>query len=217
MDDRALDRDVAGAAAAHQALLAMLDECLAAGDLDGVAPSRLPGWTVGHVVTHLARNADSMVRVFEAAGRVETVDRYPAGPAGRDAEIDAGAGRDPAELVGDVRATIWRLEAAWSRTAWDGSSRELGGREIPLADLPFLRWREVEVHRVDLGLGAEFADWPAAYVRIDLRQMEMRWNARRPMGMTGLPPEALAADPTTRLAWLLGRTEIDGLAPAAIF
>lgn len=23
------------------------------------APSRLPGWTVGHVLTHLARNADA--------------------------------------------------------------------------------------------------------------------------------------------------------------
>jgi maleylpyruvate isomerase len=46
--------------------------------------------------------------------------------------------------------------------------------------------------------------------------MEMRWNARRPMGLTGLPPEALAVDPTTRLAWLFGRVEIEGLAPAGV-
>jgi Mycothiol maleylpyruvate isomerase N-terminal domain len=32
-------------------------------------PSRLPGWTVGHVVTHLARNADGHVRRLEGALR----------------------------------------------------------------------------------------------------------------------------------------------------
>ena len=37
--------------------------------------------------------------------------------------------------------------------------------------------------------------------------MEMRWNARRPMGLTGLPDEALPAPPHVRLAWLLGRTD----------
>jgi maleylpyruvate isomerase len=31
-------------------------------------PSRLPGWTVGHVVTHLARNADGHVRRLDGAG-----------------------------------------------------------------------------------------------------------------------------------------------------
>ena len=42
--------------------------------------------------------------------------------------------------------------------------------------------------------------------------MEMRWNARRPMGMTGLPQAALDAPPHERLAWLLGRTSIGDLA-----
>jgi maleylpyruvate isomerase len=211
-----LDRDVAGAAAAHQGLLTMLDESVAAGVLDGSAPSRLPGWSVGHVLTHVARNADSMERVLTAAERGETVLRYA--PGQRDAEIESGATRPPDELVADVRITIWRLEQAWStHTRWDGRSREGPDREIPVSDLPFLRWREVEVHRVDLGLGYEPADWPAEYVRKDLRLMEMRWNARRPMGMTGLPPQALAAPPHERLAWLLGRTSIADLAPASVF
>jgi maleylpyruvate isomerase len=216
MDPRQLDRDVAGAAAAHQGLLAMLDGCLEAGTLDGAAPSRLPKWTVGHVLTHLARNADSMVRVLAAAERGETVARYA--PGQRDAEIEAGAGRPAGELVVDVRTTIWALEQAWStQTRWDGLSREAPDREIPVTELPFLRWREVEVHRADLGLGYEPSDWPAEYVRRDLRLMEMRWNARRPMGMTGLPPAALAARPHERLAWLLGRTSIGDLEPAGVF
>jgi maleylpyruvate isomerase len=213
-----LDRDVAGAAAAHQGLLAMLDEQLNDGALDGSAPSRLPGWTIGHVLTHLARNADSMVRVLVAADRGEVIDRYEGGQARRDAEIEAGAPRPADELVADVRTTIWSLEQTWStHTRWEGRSREAPGRESPVSELPFMRWREVEVHRTDLGLGYEPSDWPAEYVRRDLRLMEMRWNARRPMGMTGLPQAALDAPPYIRLAWLLGRTPIGDLEPAGVF
>jgi maleylpyruvate isomerase len=218
MDARQLDRDVAGAATAHQGLLAMLDERADAGTLDGAAPSRLPDWTIGHVLTHLARNADSIVRVLEAAARGDVIDRYEGGLARRNAEIEAGAGRPAEELVADVRTTIWRLEQTWSvQSRWDGRSREGEGREIPITDFPFLRWREVEVHRADLGLGYEPTDWPAEYVRQDLRWMEMRWNARRPMGMTGLPQAALDAPPHERLAWLLGRTSIGDLEPAGVF
>lgn len=217
VDVRALDRDVTGAASAHQGLLAMLDERLTEGRLDPRASSRLPEWTVGHVLTHLARNADSITRVLDASGRGKIADRYDGGAAGRDAEIEAGRERPAAAQVDDVRRTIWRLEQAWSGHAhWDGRSRETTGREIPVIDLPFMRWREVEVHRMDLGLGYEPEDWPSAYVRLELRVMEMRWNARRPMGMTGLPPAALAASPAQRLAWLLGRAPIPGLDPAGV-
>lgn len=57
-------------------------------------PSRLPGWTVGHVLTHLARNADSHLRRTEAARRGEIVDQYGAGSDGRAAEIEAGTGAE---------------------------------------------------------------------------------------------------------------------------
>ena len=197
MDARQLDRDVAGAAAAHQGLLSMLDDCLDAGTLDGAAPSRLPEWTVGHVLTHLARNADSMVRVLAAAERGATIDRYEGGVERRNAEIEEGAGRPAAELVADVRATIWAAGAGVGDAVRAGTAAAARRRvaRYPVTDLPFMRWREVEVHRADLGLGYEPADWPAEYVRQDLRWMEMRWNARRPMGMTGLPQEALDAPP----------------------
>jgi maleylpyruvate isomerase len=159
-----------------------------------------------------------MVRVLAAVERGATIDRYEGGLARRNEEIEAGAGRAAADLVADVRATIWQLEQAWStQTRWDGRSREAPDREIPVTDLPFMRWREVEVHRADLGLGYEPSDWPAEYVRHDLRWLEMRWNARRPMGMTGLPQAALDAPPHERLAWLLGRTSIGDLEPASIF
>ena len=49
---------------------------------------------------------------------------------------------------------------------WSGAAvRPHGDR--PKAMLPALRRREVEVHRIDLGLGYGFADMPADFVRTD--------------------------------------------------
>jgi len=42
-------------------------------DADVRRPSALPDWTVGHVLTHVARNADSHVRRTRAAQRHEVV------------------------------------------------------------------------------------------------------------------------------------------------
>ena len=50
-------------------------------DEDVLSPTRLPEWTVGHVLTHLARNADGHTRRLEAALRGEDVARYPGGRA----------------------------------------------------------------------------------------------------------------------------------------
>jgi maleylpyruvate isomerase len=186
--------------------------------LDPAAPSLLPDWTIGHVLTHLARNADSMTWVLESSERGELVDRYPGGVDRRDGDIEAGAGRPAAEQVADVVASDGRLDAAIAgHTKWDGQSRELAGRVIPVGELLFLRWREVEVHRADLGLGYGPDDWPVEYVRTELGELTMAWNARRPMGLTGLPREALATPEPQRLAWLLGRAEIPGLGPAGVF
>ncbi len=189
---------------------AELVDHLRSADADPRRPSTLPGWTLGHVLTHLARNADGHLSML--AGRRQ----YPHGVAGRNADIEAGAGREWGELVADVAATAGQLDAAFAeRRDWSGSSTMLSG-ERPTALLPLLRQREVEVHRSDLGLGYGFADMPTDYVRADLRLMEMLWRARRPMGLTPLPEAALALDPSTRLAWLMGRAEVDGLPPAGV-
>lgn len=215
---RAIDRAVAGAAAAHQALLADLDGLLERGGLDDDVvrrPSLLAGWTVGHVLTHLARNADSHARILVAAGRGEVVDQYVGGFEGRTAEIEAGAARAAAEQVADVRSSIWTLEAAWATCppeGWAGYGRGSRGDRIPVADLAFRRWREVVVHHGDLGLGYGWSDWPSDYVRLELDRRVMAWQARMGMGLTTLAPAVLALDPRERLAWLLGRHHVPGLA-----
>ena len=85
-----------------------------------------------------------------------------------------------------------------------------------MSDLPFIRWREVAVHHADMGIGYSWADWDAEYVRLELGRLTMVWASRKPMGLTALPPDAIGVGPHHRVAWLLGRAEIDGLSPAGI-
>src|SRR5947209_8245581 len=79
----------------HRSVKALDDEAMR-------RPSRLPGWSVGHTVTHLARNADSVVRRLNAVIDGRTVDQYEGGPAGRAADIEAGASRSAAEIYDDL-------------------------------------------------------------------------------------------------------------------
>ena len=207
-DQATLAADLADVVESHR----QLTDQLAA--LPGLHPGRassLPGWTVGHVLTHIARNADSHVSMLEGH------EQYPGGRERRDRDIEAGAGRPWATLVDDVRASIGRLERYWQQTSdWSGTARGVAARS-PVAMLPFLRQREVEVHRVDLDVGYTFADMPSRYVRQELRLMVMLWKANKPMGLTPLPTQALAASPADRLAWLMGRGEIEGLGPALVY
>lgn len=208
LDDADLAADIADLAASHARLVEHLRRV---GPVDPATPSRLPDWTIGHVLTHIARNADGAVRMMNGHPQ------YPHGREGRNADIDAGASRSWARLVDDVEATSAVVdEALAGRTDWTGAAVTLGG-DRPMPMVPFLRLREVELHRVDLGLGYDFADLPARYLRKELRMMEMLWRARKPMGMTPLPAAALAVTPPVRLAWMTGRAEIDGLAPADLF
>lgn len=219
MDVQLRERQLAGVTASHRALEAMLDDLAADGSLDAAAQSLLPGWTVGHVLTHVARNADSMTWVLGAAERGEVAERYPGGLAQRNGDIDDGAGRPAVEQLADIKASNERLDTAFAtHTNWDGKSNEnMVGNFIPVSELLFIRWREVEVHRADLGLGYGPADWPAEYARTELRALENRWRGQQPMGITGLPSAALAAPEHVRVAWLLGRATIEGLEPAGIF
>jgi maleylpyruvate isomerase len=211
--DDEVRRDLAGVRAAHGRLLAAIDGL---SDEQARADSRLPEWTVGHVLTHLARNADSHVRLFAAAERGEVTTQYDSAQARAD-DIETGSRRPATALVADVAASIERLDDAWMHASvgWSGTAATMRG-EIPCTDLPFLRWREVEVHTADLGIGPDWSSWSAEYVRLELRRMEMLWASRRPMGLTSLPGEALALEPSHRLAWMLGRIAVDGLEPAGL-
>lgn len=205
-DRREVDAVLESCARSHESLVTWLR---ALDPVDPARPSLLPSWTVGHVLTHVARNADSHVDLLDGRPQYPSVES-------RHADIEAGATRSWDELVDDVETSARALDERWAATTdWSGSATLLSGTR-PRHLLPLLRQREVEVHRADLGLGYRFDDLPGEYVRRDLRLMEMLWRARKPMGLTPLPDEALRLPPAVRLAWMMGRVDVDGLGPAGL-
>lgn len=178
--------------------------------VDPATPTALPAWTVGHVLTHIARNADSVLRML--AG----LPQYWKGRESRNADIELGAGRSWNELVDDVVTTSEAILGQMRAVAdWGGTIRSTAG-ERPKSALPSMRRREVEVHRIDLGLGYGFADLPRDFVAAELRTMGMLWASRQPMGLTALPAPVLALPEHERLAWFFGRRSVDGVDPAGI-
>jgi len=183
--------EIEGCRLAHQALLADLGTLT---DEQARSASLLPDWTVGHVLTHIARNADSVTRRLEGAARGEVVEQYPGGYAGRTADIALGAGRSADELVADVADTAHHLEdvcAALAAEAWDRPTLDVSGAERPARTTVFSRWREVVVHHSDLGLGYAVSEWPADLVS--------EWLPRE------LERLAKRTDPNSLLAWVTGR------------
>ena len=140
-------------------------------DADMRDPSALPGWTRGHLLTHLGRNADGIAATLAGALRGEIVARYPDGPAGRAADIEAGSGRSAAELMADVRESAARLDRVFGAVA-DADGWELpSDNNRPAYAWISNRWREVEIHRVDLLGSYRPADWPAGFVGYLLRKL----------------------------------------------
>lgn len=192
-------------------------------DSDVRAPSLLPGWSRGHVLTHLARNADGGRRLLvRARTGVETAE-YPS-LAARDEEIEDGAGRSADALVADLRDSAARFAAEYRRmtpAAWGRKVRWTRGQERPAARAADSRLTEVLVHHVDLDAGYTPAQWPAPFVHDMLDRVVTSFSAR-----DDAPPMRLhATDTDTRysisgaqpapeihgvesslLSWLMGRS-----------
>lgn len=214
--------DMNGAARAHRNLLSRLEaragESL--NDTHIAKASRLPGWTVGHVLAHLTHNAISLEHLFREAEAGRVGRQYPGGPKERSANIERDAGLRAAEHIERLRAAHEGLEGTWSRArrAWSGRAETASGAVVPITDLPLRRWREVEIHTGDLGLSELGCDgprsWSPEYVRRDVRVLTMQWSARGSMGLNTLPPAVAGLDDRSRLAWLTGRLHVDGVGVA---
>jgi maleylpyruvate isomerase len=166
-------------------------------DFDARGDSLLPGWSVGHVLTHIARNADSHTRMMRAAIAGDAVHQYDGDDAARTAGIEAGAARPAAELIADAATSAAALQAVWDKMtpdAWAGHGINAAEEIWPCRLMPFHRWREVELHRIDLGLGYAATDLPEGYVSRELAVS------------LAVLPERLAIDDRQRLlGWLVGR------------
>lgn len=190
------------------------------------AGSLLPNWTRGHVLTHLARNADAMVNLARSARTRQHIPMYPS-RAERDADIERGAGRPAAELVADVETSHQRLMAelaALDSADWAVPIRYgADDREDVATLIPVYRRSEVEIHHVDLDLGYTLAHWPPDFVEPMLGRVAADFSTRPdapPLTLVGNDErrwlirnggQEVSGTASALLGWLLGRTDGTGL------
>jgi maleylpyruvate isomerase len=205
--------------ATHQ----LLGDTISVSDEAWWAPSRLPGWSRAHVATHIARQADGMVRLTEWARSGVRSDMY-ASAEQREADINAGAGRSGLELQIDLDTSAGRLDAAFDTlddAAWDAVVELRSGTKVPARLLPLSRLLEVVVHHVDLDIGYEFAkiesttaewllEWSAFRVRS--REEFPRLDLSSDSGFTislgnAGQPTAVSGTSANLLGWVMGRLD----------
>jgi maleylpyruvate isomerase len=191
-----------------------LDDAAVAG------PSLLPGWTRGHVLAHLALNADGCVNLLTWARTGVTTPMY-ASDEQRDADIRATSANPPAELVAALVSGAERVDAAVAEMppeAWAAEVTMRRGFTAPAAYLPWARLRELEIHHADLDAGYGSADWPAWFTTRLLHELAVEFDGR--MSPVRLHDDdtgndtVIGTDPSTTVsgpgheiaAWLCGRS-----------
>jgi maleylpyruvate isomerase len=190
-------------------------------------PSRLAGWSRGHLLSHLARNADALVNLL-AWARTGVESRMYATPDDRAEGIDAGADRDLAEQLADLTASGSRfLRAAGAVPEARRSFCVLSaqGRQIPAHEVPWLRVREVWLHLVDLDAGYDIDAVPDA-VAWALAKDVAGWMTSRTAATVDLHADgygtvrlgpgpsaagSIAGRPQQIAGWLTGRVGPAGL------
>jgi maleylpyruvate isomerase len=212
---------VAGVRASQAAFEAALPDIT---DDDVRRPSLLPGWSRGHVLTHVARNADGATRMLRAAADGVVGEQYPGGWEERNGDIDAGSSRPVAEIVDDIVASARRLDSAivaMPSDAWERPVHFLRAGIQPAWRCVFTRWREIEIHWSDLGPERPPKAWPEAFVTAYLGRELARLPERLPPGTAvelrcpgydgsygdGPAVTAVSGPPYAVYAWLTGRPD----------
>ncbi|WP_333769077.1 maleylpyruvate isomerase family mycothiol-dependent enzyme [Streptomyces sp. IBSBF 2435] len=124
------------------------------------APSALPGWTRGHVLTHVEGVALALARQARYALRGRLIEVYDGGRPARDAAIEAGHGRGAAQLATAVGDALDEAEASWAGVGPDDWQRPVTYRDGTVRTAGLAWWRELEIHTADALLGAGPEDWP---------------------------------------------------------
>ncbi|MEO3782844.1 maleylpyruvate isomerase N-terminal domain-containing protein [Actinocorallia sp. B10E7] len=147
-------------------------------------PSLLPGWTRGHVLTHVARGGDALRNLLVWARTGVETQAYASREA-RDEAIEAGSGRPAAEHVKDIAgsAEAFRSEvAAMPEDSWEFTLRVPGIPDLPAEEVLLRRLVELELHHADLGAGYLPSGWPSFFKELAL-------------------PEPMRSQREERLAW----------------
>lgn len=126
--------------------------------------SLLPGWSRGHVVAHLTLNAEGLERVVTGLRHGEGKTMYDSVEA-RDQDIAdlAGAQELRERFLASVHCLGRALGAMGDEVVGARFERTPGGPTFAVASIPFMRWREVEIHHADLGASYAASAWPAEF------------------------------------------------------
>lgn len=104
---------------------------------------------------------------------------YDGGQAGRDRSIERGAARPLAELYEELELAQRALEDVWSRLTAADWRRAVRFRRATVLDTAPARWREAEIHAVDLRVGYRPRDWSVDFA---LHALDFL-SGRTPAGM----------------------------------
>ena len=193
-------------------------------DAELAGPSALPEWSRAHVVAHLARNAEALIRLVDWARTGVETPMYPSREA-RAADIAASADHPPKRLRAELTATAADLDAALAALTpeqWQAQVRSALGRPLPAAQVPWMRIREVWLHAVDLDAGADVADVPDGVVDLLMDEVTTTLSAAdgcpaatlaptdrdRSFRLGGAAGPVVAAPAATLVGWLTGRTTL---------
>lgn len=150
-------------------------------DAEAREPSLLPGWSRGHLLTHVARNADALRNLLAwARDGIETPAYVRAEV--REAEIEAGADRPVDDLRDDVAESAEAFAAdaeMLTDAAWRTEVRVLDGPFFRAELLLPRRLTEVELHHTDLGVGYGADDWTPEFAALDLAEPMKSWRDER--------------------------------------
>jgi maleylpyruvate isomerase len=208
---------VAEASDRYLATVAVLEE-----DTFGL-PSVLPGWSVAHTIAHIASNATGISRAVRAAMAGEDPPWVYETNDSRDAEIDERAAWPVNRLRELNGASVSELQDVIGRCP-DGIldvllPRVIDGPSWSVRDWIGARWREVEIHHTDLGVGYTREQWTDEFVdyltRVAVfdRESELALTLRSPEGdveIAGGGP-VISGSRRDLLWWLIGRGEGEGV------
>lgn len=223
--DRDAAADIRRRAGLVDAADARLRQALADVDPEVVVrrPSLLPGWTVGHVLTHLAQNADGLRRLLIWARTGVETPMYPAS-VDRDAAVETGALRSGPDIIAAHRSAADALAAdiaALPTAGWATPVRTRTGPDTPADAVLDHRLAEILLHHHDLGLEEGLEDLPDALAQALLAAQPrtfLRTHAVPPMTLVPRagPSLVIGADttapeihgtPAALVGWLTGRTD----------
>jgi len=148
-------------------------------DRDLSENSTLPGWSLGHLLSHLARNADALTNLLVWARTGVETPMY-ASAEQRSADINNGARRLAAETISDVTDSAARLQVESDKLSeqdWGNPVRTAQGRAVPASLVPWLRLREVVIHHIDLGASVDDVPQPVAAALLD---DVAAWTSKQP-------------------------------------